>query len=153
MKKVLGILFVMVIMAVSALAATDTATVPVYLNVPEFVRLSVDENDDGRFDLYVDPAGPDLTVEDTVSLLAEANVYYDVVVEGINAVDSYDDLANLITVTLDKTVEDNFGNPGNAYLSATAVFDTQGYFELANPVVLNQSTHIADVIFTISSLQ
>lgn len=152
MKKVLGIVVLMMVMAVSALAATDTATVPVYLNIPEFVRLSVAPGDDGQFDLAFDPSNPDATVQDTVSLLAEANVNYDVELTSINPVGNYDDLANLITVSLDTTIDSNFGNPGNANLSATAVFDTQGYFELANPVVLNQSTHIADVIFTISSL-
>ena len=122
------------------------------MNIPEFVRWSVAPGDDGQFDLVFDPSNPDATVQDTVSLLAEANVNYDVEFDGINAVDNYNDLADLITVTLDTLIDDNFGNPGNANLSATAVFDTQGYFELANPVVLNQSTHIADVIFTISSL-
>lgn len=151
MKKILGIVVLMMVMTVSALAATDTATVPVYLNVPEFVRLSVDENDDGRFDLYVDPAGPDLTVEDTVSLLAEANVNYNVNFESINPVGNYGDLTNLISVSLDTTIDSNFGNPGNANLRATAVFDTQGYFELDNPVVLEESSQIAEVIFTISA--
>lgn len=152
MKKILGIVVLMMVMTVSALAVSDSATVPVYLNIPEFVRLSVAPGDDGQFDLAFDPSNPDATVQDTVSLLAEANVNYDVEFDGINPVGNYDDLANLITVSLDTTIDSNFGNPGNANLSATAVFDTQGYFELANPVVLNQSTHIADVIFTISSL-
>jgi hypothetical protein len=152
MKKVLGIVALMMVMAVSALAVvSDSATVPVYLNVPEFVRLSVHPEDDGQFDLYFDPADPDSTVEDTVSLLAEANVNYNVNFESINPVGNYGDLTNLISVSLDTTIDSNFGNPGNANLRATAVFDTQGYFELDNPVVLEESSQIAEVIFTISA--
>jgi len=151
MKKILGIVVLMMVMTVSALAVSDSATVPVYLNVPEFVRLSVDENDDGEFNLIFHPTDPDSIVEDTVVLLAEANVYYDVELTSINPVGNYGYLIDLIDVSLDKTIDSNFGNPGNANLRATAVFDTQGYFELDNPVVLEESSQIAEVIFTISA--
>ncbi|MFY9125602.1 MAG: hypothetical protein WAO32_01400, partial [Defluviitoga tunisiensis] len=69
MKKILGILSVLLVLAVSVLAVADTETVPVYLEVPAFVRITVDEVD-GAFNLVFDPADPESTVEDTVALLA-----------------------------------------------------------------------------------
>jgi len=77
MKRFLGICAILVVLAVSVLAVTDTETVPVYLNVPAFVRITINDSD-GQFDLVFDPANPESTVEDTVALLAEANVNYDV---------------------------------------------------------------------------
>ncbi|HOK16208.1 MAG TPA: hypothetical protein PKZ30_03515 [Defluviitoga tunisiensis] len=147
MKKILGIVVLMMVMTVSALAVSDSATVPVYLNVPEFVRLSVDENDDGEFNLVFDPADPESTVEDTVALLAEANVSY-TVSSIVNLVRGYADWANLINVTIDKSVT-GFGLPGEVSFNATAYINVIDHLNLGT---VPADTHIADVVFTISSI-
>jgi len=146
MKKILGIVVLMMVMTVSALAVSDSATVPVYLNVPEFVRLSVDENDDGEFNLVFDPADPESTVEDTVALLAEANVSY-TVSSIVNLVRGYADWANLINVTISSA--SGFGAPGTVTFDTTATLDVFGNINLGT---VPADTHIADVVFTISSI-
>jgi len=146
MKKILGIVVLMMVMTVSALAVSDSATVPVYLNVPEFVRLSVDENDDGEFNLVFDPANPESTVEDTVALLAEANVSY-TVSSIVNLVRGYADWANLINVTISSA--SGFGAPGTVTFDTTATLDVFGNINLGT---VPADTHIADVVFTISSI-
>jgi len=146
MKKILGIVVLMMVMTVSALAVSDSATVPVYLNVPEFVRLSVDENDDGEFNLVFDPADPESTVEDTVALLAEANVSY-TVSSIVKLVRGYADWANLINVTISSA--SGFGAPGTVTFDTTATLDVFGNINLGT---VPADTHIADVVFTISSI-
>jgi len=146
MKKILGIVVLMMVMTVSALAVSDSATVPVYLNVPEFVRLSVDENDDGEFNLVFDPADPESTVEDTVALLAEANVSY-TVSSIVNLVRGYADWANLINVTISSA--SGFGAPGTVTFDTTATLDVFGNINLGT---VPADTHIADFVFTISSI-
>lgn len=148
MKKVLGILFVMVIMAVSMLAqVTDSATVPVYLNVPEFVRLSVAPGDDGQFNLVFDLLNPDATVQDTVALLAEANVSYGVA-SSVSEVTGYESWASLVNVSIDTSVI-GFGSAGVVTFDTTATINVIDNLNLGT---LTTNTKIADVIFTISSL-
>lgn len=147
MKKVLGILFVMVIMAVSMLAASDSVTVPVYLNVPEFVRLSVAPGDDGQFNLAFDLLNPDASVQDTVALLAEANVAY-IVNSSVSEVAGYESWASLVNVSID-TLVSGFGSAGVVTFDTTATINVIDNLNLGT---LTTTTKIADVIFTISSL-
>ncbi|WP_158526177.1 hypothetical protein, partial [Petrotoga sp. 9PW.55.5.1] len=143
-----GILFVMVIMAVSMLAqVTDSATVPVYLNVPEFVRLSVAPGDDGQFNLVFDLLNPDATVQDTVALLAEANVSYGVA-SSVSEVTGYESWASLVNVSIDTSVI-GFGSAGVVTFDTTATINVIDNLNLGT---LTTNTKIADVIFTISSL-
>ena len=114
MKRILGILSVLLVLAVSVLAVTDTETVPVYLEVPAFVRITVD----GAFNLVFDPADPESTVGDTVALLAEANVNYRVDTD-VQAFTAYSNWASLISVTIDDSVT-GFGLPGEVSFNATA---------------------------------
>ena len=150
MKRILGILSVLLVLAVSVLAVTDTETVPVYLNVPAFVRITVNESD-RAFNLVFNPANPESTVEDTVALLAEANVNY-TVTSSITAVQTYSDWASLINVTIDNSVTD-FGQPGKVIFNTTAFFEVMDYLNSHLDLgTLDSGTHIADVVFTISSL-
>jgi hypothetical protein len=147
MKRILGILSVLLVLAVSVLAVTDTETVPVYLEVPAFVRITVDDDDvDGVFNLVFDPADPESTVEDTVALLAEANVSY-TVSSIVNPVTGYTDWANLINVTISSA--SGFGAPGTVTFDTTATLDVFGNINLGT---VPANTHIADVVFTISSI-
>ena len=146
MKKILGILSVLLVLAVSVLAVADTETVPVYLEVPAFVRITVDEVD-GAFNLVFDPADPESTVEDTVALLAEANVNYrvDTAVQTFTA---YSNWASLISVTIDDSVT-GFGLPGEVSFNATAYINVIDHLSYGT---VPADTHIADVVFTISSI-
>jgi len=146
MKRILGILSVLLVLAVSVLAVTDTETVPVYLNVPAFVRITVYEVD-GAFNLVFNPANPENTVEDTVALLAEANVSY-TVSSIVNPVTDYTDWANLINVTIDDSVT-GFGQPGKVIFNASAYINVIDHLSYGN---VPANTHIADVVFTISSI-
>ena len=148
MKRILGILSVLLVLAVSvlAVAVADTETVPVYLEVPAFVRITINDSD-GQFDLVFDPANPESTVEDTVALLAEANVRY-TVSPSVNPVTGYTDWANLINVTIDDSVT-GFGLPGEVSFNATAYINVIDHLNLGT---VPADTHIADVVFTISSL-
>jgi len=146
MKKILGILSVLLVLAVSVLAVADTETVPVYLNVPAFVRITVDDAD-GAFNLVFDPANPESTVEDTVALLAEANVNYDVDFS-LLPVQSYSNWASLISVTIDDSVS-GFGLPGEVSFNATAYINVIDHLSYGT---VPANTHIADVVFTISSI-
>ena len=146
MKKILGILSVLLVLAVSVLAVTDTETVPVYLEVPAFVRITVDDVD-GVFNLVFDPADPESTVEDTVALLAEANVNYDVDFS-LLPVQSYSNWASLISVTIDDSVS-GFGLPGEVSFNATAYINVIDHLSYGT---VPANTHIADVVFTISSI-
>ncbi len=146
MKRILGILSVLLVLAVSVLAVTDTETVPVYLNVPAFVRITVDDAD-GAFNLVFDPANPESTVEDTVALLAEANVNY-TVSSFVNPVTGHTDWANLIQVTID-TGTTGFGLPGSVTFDTTATLNVIDNLDLGT---VTAGTKIADVVFTISSL-
>ncbi len=146
MKRILGILSVLLVLAVSVLAVTDTETVPVYLEVPAFVRITVDDVD-GVFNLVFDPADPESTVEDTVALLAEANVSY-TVSSIVNPVTDYTDWANLINVTIDDSVT-GFGLPGEVSFNATAYINVIDHLSYGT---VPANTHIADVVFTISSI-
>jgi len=149
MKKVLGILFVMVIMAVSALAApSDLEIVPVFLRIPEFVKLSVAPGDDGKFELFFDPAYPDVTVQDTVKLLAEANINYTVEVSSVNPVSGYESWANLVNISID-TLATGFGTPGVVTFNTTATINVIDTLYLGP---IPSATHIADVVFTISAM-
>jgi hypothetical protein len=147
MKRILGILSVLLVLAVSvlAVAVADTETVPVYLEVPAFVRITVYDVD-GAFNLVFDPAELESTVEDTVALLAEANVSY-TVSPSVNPVTGYTDWANLINVTIDDSVT-GFGAPGTVTFDTTATLDVFGNINLGT---VPANTHIADVVFTISS--
>ena len=149
MKKILGILSVLLVLAVSVLAVADTETVPVYLEVPAFVRITVNEEVDGAFNLVFDPADPESTVEDTVALLAEANVNYDVDYS-LLPVQSYSNWANLISVTIDKSVS-GFGQPGEVSFNATAYINVIDLIDHLSYVTVTAGTKIADVVFTISS--
>ena len=144
MKRFLGICAILVVLAVSVLAVTDTETVPVYLNVPAFVRITIS---DGQFDLVFDPANPESTVEDTVALLAEANVNY-TVSSFVNPVTGHTDWANLIQVTID-TGTTGFGLPGSVTFDTTATLNVIDNLDLGT---VTAGTKIADVVFTISSL-
>ena len=146
MKKILGIVVLMMVMAVSALAVSDTATVPVYLNVPAFVRLSVNDSD-GQFDLVFNPATPASTVEDTVALLAEANVNYSID-STVTAVSGFESWANLVSISIDTSVS-GFGTPGNVTFNTTAYINVVDNLDLGT---VSANTKIADVVFTISSL-
>ncbi|RAO98503.1 hypothetical protein PW5551_09590 [Petrotoga sp. 9PW.55.5.1] len=135
-------------MAVSMLAqVTDSATVPVYLNVPEFVRLSVAPGDDGQFNLVFDLLNPDATVQDTVALLAEANVSYGVA-SSVSEVTGYESWASLVNVSIDTSVI-GFGSAGVVTFDTTATINVIDNLNLGT---LTTNTKIADVIFTISSL-
>jgi len=148
MKRILGILSVLLVLAVSVLAVTDTETVPVYLEVPAFVRITVDDDDvDGVFNLVFDPAHPESTVEDTVALLAKANVSY-TVSPSVNPVTGYTDWASLISVTIDDSVS-GFGLPGEVSFNATAYINVIDHLSYGT---VPANTHIADVVFTISSI-
>ncbi len=137
---------VLLVLAVSVLAVADTETVPVYLEVPAFVRITVDEVD-GAFNLVFDPADPESTVEDTVALLAEANVNYDVDFS-LLPVQSYSNWASLISVTIDDSVS-GFGLPGEVSFNATAYINVIDHLSYGT---VPANTHIADVVFTISSI-
>ena len=149
MKRILGILSVLLVLAVSVLAVADTETVPVYLEVPAFVRITVDEVD-GAFNLVFDPADPESTVEDTVALLAEANVNYDVDFS-LLPVQSYSNWASLISVTIDDSVS-GFGLPGEVSFNATAYINVIDLIDHLSYGTVPANTHIADVVFTISSI-
>jgi len=146
MKRILGILSVLLVLAVSVLAVTDTETVPVYLNVPAFVRITVNESD-RAFNLVFNPANPESTVEDTVALLAEANVNY-TVTSSITAETAYSNWASLINVTIDNSVT-GYGQPGKVSFNATAYINVIDHLSYGT---VPANTHIADVVFTISSL-
>ena len=146
MKRILGILSVLLVLAVSVLAVADTETVPVYLEVPAFVRITVNDVD-GAFNLVFDPADPESTVEDTVALLAEANVNY-TVSSFVNPVTGHTDWANLIQVTID-TGTTGFGLPGSVTFDTTATLNVIDNLDLGT---VTAGTKIADVVFTISSL-
>ena len=146
MKRILGILSVLLVLAVSVLAVTDTETVPVYLNVPAFVRITVNDVD-GAFNLVFNPANPENTVEDTVALLAEANVNY-TVTSSITAETAYSNWASLINVTIDNSVT-GYGQPGKVSFNATAYINVIDHLSYGT---VPANTHIADVVFTISSL-
>ena len=146
MKRILGILSVLLVLAVSVLAVADRETVPVYLEVPAFVRITVVDEVDGAFNLVFDPADPESTVEDTVALLAEANVNYrvDTAVQTFTA---YSNWASLISVTIDDSVT-GFGLPGEVSFNATAYINVIDHLSYGT---VPADTHIADVVFTISS--
>lgn len=146
MKRFLGICAILVVLAVSVLAVSDAETVPVYLNVPAFVRITINDID-GEFNLVFDPANPEGTVEDTVALLAEANVNY-TVSSAVNPVTSYTDWANLIEITID-TGTTGFGLPGSVTFNTTATLNVIDNLDLGT---VTAGTKIADVVFTISSL-
>ncbi len=150
MKRILGILSVLLVLAVSVLAVTDTETVPVYLEVPAFVRITVVVPEDGVFNLVFDPAHPESTVEDKVALLAEANVSY-TVSSIVNPVAGYTDWANLINVTINLfgSSASGFGAPGTVTFDTIATLDVSGNINLGT---VPANTHIADVVFTISSI-
>lgn len=147
MKRILGILSVLLVLAVSVLVVADTETVPVYLEVPAFVRITVVDEVDGAFNLVFDPAHPESTVEDTVALLAEANVNYDVDFS-LLPVESYSNWASLISVTIDDSVS-GFGLPGEVSFNATAYINVIDHLSYGT---VPANTHIADVVFTISSI-
>ena len=161
MKKVLGILFVMVIMAVSALAAPSDLEivpvfyleiVPVFLRIPEFVKLSVAPGDDGRFELFFDPAYPDVTVQDTVKLLAKANINYTVEVSSVNPVSGYESWAKLVNISID-TLATGFGTPGVVTFNTTATINwMMSVIDTLYLGPIPSATHIADVVFTISAM-
>jgi hypothetical protein len=129
------------------LAVSDYVDVPVYLNVPEFVRLSVDSSSpDSQFDLVFDPANP-ANPTDTVKLLAEANVNYNVS-SSISPVTGYEDWAGLLKIAIDSEAE-GFGGAGNVVFDVSATLDVLGNLNLG---ALPTNTKIADVTFTIASI-
>lgn len=150
MKKVLSLAVLMMVMliSVSGLAqVSDTVNVPVFLNVPAFVRLSVDTTSpDSQFDLVFDPANP-ANPTDTVKLLAEANVNYNVS-SSIAEVAGYSSWAGLLQITIDTTAA-GFEGAGNVVFDVTATLDVLGNLNLG---ALPTNTKIADVTFTIASI-
>jgi len=148
MKKILGlaVLMMVMLMSISGLAAEDTEIIPVYLNVPAFVRLSVASGDDGQFNLEFDIDDPDATISDTVALLAEANVSYNVT-SSVAPVSGYEDWEGLLHITPN---DDNLfsGDAGNTVINATATINVIDNLNLGT---LTPSTQIANVTFTISS--
>jgi hypothetical protein len=150
MKKVLGlaILTMVMLLSVSGLAQVqDSVNIPVFLNVPQFVRLSVDTTSpDNTFDLVFDPANP-ANPSDTVKLLAEANVNYSVS-SSIAEVSGYSSWASLLQISIDTTAV-GFGGAGNVVFDVTATLDVLGNLNLG---ALPTNTKIADVTFTIQSL-
>jgi len=150
MKKVLGlaVLMMVMLMSVAGLAVSDYVDVPVYLNVPQFVRLSIaPEEEDGRFNLEFDPANPDVNPSDTVKLLAEANVDYQVT-SSVTATEGYDSWLALLQIT-PSTEQPLNGTAGSTVFDATATLDVSDGFATYE-VISDQ--HIANVVFTISSL-
>ncbi|WP_146050391.1 hypothetical protein [Petrotoga halophila] len=134
-------------MSVAGLAVSDYVDVPVYLNVPEFVRLSVDSSSpDSQFDLVFNPATP-ANPSDTVKLLAEANVSYNVN-HSVTPVTGYSSWANKLQIAIDTSVS-GFGGAGNVVFDVTATLDVLGNLNLGS---LTTNTKIADVTFTITSL-
>ncbi|MGY4687859.1 hypothetical protein [Petrotoga sp. DB-2] len=150
MKKVLVLVVLMMVMlvSISGLAqVSDSVDVPVYLNVPQFVRLSVDPTSpDSQFDLVFDPANP-ANPSDTVKLLAEANVSYNVTASQPAPVIGYEDWANLLQISIDSSVA-GYGAAGNVVFDVTATLDVLGNLNLG---ALTTTTKIADVTFTISA--
>ncbi|ABX32528.1 hypothetical protein X928_08215 [Petrotoga miotherma DSM 10691] len=150
MKKVLSLAVLMMVMliSVSGLAqVSDTVNVPVFLNVPAFVRLSVDTTSpDSQFDLVFDPANP-ANPTDTVKLLAEANVNYSVS-SSIAEVTGYASWASLLQISIDTNAA-GFGGAGNVVFDVTATLDVLGNLNLG---ALPTNTKIADVTFTIASI-
>jgi len=149
MKKVLGMAVLMMVMliSVSGLAVSDTVDVPVYLNVDPFVRLSVASGDDGQFDLDFDIDDPDAEISDTVELLAEANVDYEVT-SSVSPVTNYEEWAGLLEITPNESSPFN-GDAGNTVINAIATINVIDNLNLG---ALTTNTKIADVTFTISSL-
>lgn len=150
MKKVLSLAVLMMVMLISVSGLSqveDSVDVPVYLNVPEFVRLSVASGDDGQFDLEFDIDDPDAAISDTVALLAEANVSYNVT-SSVAPVSGYEDWEALLHITPN---DDNLfsGDAGNTVINATATINVIDNLNLGT---LTPSTKIADVTFTITSL-
>ncbi|HBT51437.1 MAG TPA: hypothetical protein DEA49_04915 [Petrotoga sp.] len=148
MKKILGLVVLMMVMlvSVSGLAQVqDSVDVPVYLNVPAFVRLSVDNSDDGQFDLVFDPANP-VNPTDTVKLLAEANVDY-TVTSSVAPVSGYEDWAELLQITPNTDNPFN-GAPGSTTFNTTATINVIDNLDLGT---VPPDTKIADVTFTISA--
>jgi len=151
MKKVLGLAVLMMVMLVSvsglAQATSDstTTTVPVFLNVPAFVRLTLNDADN-QFNLEFDPAYPYSTVEDTVALLAEANVNY-TVTSSVAPVSGYEDWAELLQITPNTDNPFN-GAPGSTTFNTTATINVIDNLDLGT---VPPDTKIADVTFTISA--
>jgi len=148
MKKFLGLMVLMMVMliSVSGLAqVSDTeVVVPVFLNVPQFVRLSVaDPEADNAFNLVFDPTSPDAVISDTVQLLAEANVNYSISSEK-EALAGYENWVELLNVTINNTVL-GFGAPGSVTFDTTVTIDVINNLDTALPV----NTQIANVTFTI----
>lgn len=150
MKKILGLVVLMMVMlvSVSGLAATDSVIIPVNLNVPAFVRLSVDSSDDGQFDLAFDPANPDTNPTDTVKLQAVANVTYDVI-SSVTPVSGYENWASKLSFNINSGGAIGFGLRGATFFDVTATINIMDTLELGS---LPTTTKIADVTFTISSL-
>ncbi|WP_147430597.1 hypothetical protein, partial [Petrotoga sp. HKA.pet.4.5] len=96
----MAVLMMVMLISVSGLAqVSDTVNVPVFLNVPAFVRLTVDTTSpDSQFDLVFDPANP-ANPTDTVKLLAEANVNYSVS-SSITPVTGYSSWTSLLLITI-----------------------------------------------------
>jgi len=159
MKKVLGMAVLMMVMlvSVSGLAVEDSVdNIPVYLNVPEFVRLSVDP-DDEDFSFTYNPTDLNVhSLSDTVALVAEANVGY-TVDSNVGYQGNWGNLVNITIDTLPTTGQTTlpvssgtFGSAGVCEFEATAnlsFLDLDGV--LSQGILTN--AYIADVTFTISS--
>ncbi len=147
MKKVLSMVVLMMILAVSVFAVTSDVTVPVYLNVPEFVRISTHPDDDGQFDLVFDPLYPDVEVQDTVTLVVEANVAY-TLSSSVTYAAGQSHWGSLIQVTLPdpQTTPYKTGKNNFVVTAKINVIDHLMYGKV------DPATKIADVVFTISSL-
>ncbi|MDY6894860.1 MAG: hypothetical protein SVO01_05525 [Thermotogota bacterium] len=142
----MAVLMMVMLMSVSGLAASDTEIIEVYLNVPQFVRLSV-ASGDGQFDLDFDIDNPDAVISDTVELLAEANVDYEVT-SSVTPVTDYEEWAGLLEITPNESSPFS-GSEGNTVFDATATINVIDNLDLG---ALTTNTKIADVTFTISSL-
>lgn len=148
MKRSLAVLFMMMLVVSILFGVEAQEIVPVYLSVPEFVRLSIDESDpDGQFDLVFDFANPDATLQDTVKLLAEANVDYTITYQ-VYAIIGYQGLLPYISISIDTS--GSFGEPGSWTFDTTATMDPSGIIDNLDLGTLTNK-HIAQVYFTISS--
>jgi hypothetical protein len=165
MKKVLGlaILMMVMLMSVSGLAVSDTTeSIPVYLNVPEFVSITASPAGQS-FDLGFDIATEQAT-SDTVTLVAEANVGYIV-----DASIAYQSLTigsgtwgSLVDIDISlpssaqsptPVISGTFGSAGICEFVASAdisILNFTGFLE-QGAITTTPGTKIADVTFTISS--
>jgi len=166
MKKVLGLVVLMMVMLMSV--AGLAVDVPVYLNVPAFVSLSLAEGEDGQFNWSINYTSEQSNLTDTITLEASANVSYTItpslsiqVTNDTNSTNDWYDILNSGNIN-DLTLNSSHGvyvvyNPTNGTLNipGEAVFNATASLEgysletllLAGPI----DQQVATITFTISS--